>query len=359
MTLTCAAFAQTATSPQSKKPAAAPAPKAGSATAKPASKSPTVITIDGLCVKKVPGAPCRTVVTRDDFERIARLQPNLTPPRKLQLAHSYVEALTFANAAEKAGLDKKPEFQSELREQMQLLRLQMLYRAYGKYLQEESSKIPDAELEKSYSDNKEAYQEVTLKRIYIPKPTPAAADKKPPMDEAATKALAQKTQQRAAAGEPFDKLEEEAFSAIHPDQPKGSAPPTDVGARRRGSLPPQHETKIFQLKPGQVTSLIDEPSGYFIYKVEAVKMVPFEEVKSQISRQLQEQKFRDAVEQMMASEKITYNEQYFTPPQPPKASVPEALKAPEQGDGPKQVAPQPAQPQAAPAPAPSATPAPK
>ena len=347
------------------KPDSAPTKKTVSTPAKTTDAGPAAVTIEGLCATKTT-APCKTVVTRAEFDRIIKvLQPNLPAARRKQLAQNYVEALVFATDAEKAGLAKDPEFQRELQEQMKLVRLRVLASAYGKYLQEKSAKIPDAEIEKYYNDNKEAYQEATLKRIYVPKPVPATAEKKPALDEAATKQLADKIRQRAASGEDFNTLQQEAFAAAYPDQPKSSAPSPDMGPRRRGSLPPQHEAKIFELKAGEVTPLLEEPSGYFIYKVEAIKVLPLNDVKSQIQRQMQEQRFRDSVEKTMSAVKPVYDEQYFggsqatAPGAENDRRVPQGVKAPEAAPAePKPAAPAPAPAEAKPAPAASPTPVP-
>ncbi|HVP43019.1 MAG TPA: peptidyl-prolyl cis-trans isomerase [Terriglobales bacterium] len=275
-----------------------------------------MIIIENLCAQSKPGADCKTVITKSEFERIlAAIRPNLPPDARQQVAKKYVELLTFAEKAEHAGLDKSPEF----REQLRLMRMQALAGAYGRHLQEKYAKAPDAEVEKYYQDNKPAYDEVTLKRIYIPKPA-TGGEKKPPLDEAAAKAMAEKIQARAVAGEDFDKLQAEADAAANPDASKGSAPTSTLGARRRGQLPPSHESAIFELGSGKVSPLLEEPSGYFIYKVESKQLLPLEQVKGQIARQLEEQKLRDAIQRTVSSVKATYNEKYFKVPTAPEAA---------------------------------------
>ncbi len=295
-----------------KAPAAAPAPVNG---AEP------VITIENLCPSSKPGADCKTVITKAEFERVLNaIRPNLPASARMQLAQKYVELLTFAEKAEQAGLDKSPEFQ----QQLQLMRMQALAGAYSRHLQQNSAKASDPEVEKYYLENKPAYEEVTLKRIYIPKP-PTGGEKKPPLDEAATKALAEKIQARAAAGEDFDKLQAEAFAVTNPDAPKNSVPQTTLGVRRRGQLPPSQESVVFELAAGKASPVLEEPAAYFIYKVESKQVLPLEQVKGQIARQLDDQKLRDAVQQTLGSVKTTYNENYFKPaaePEPKPATLP-------------------------------------
>ncbi len=82
----CAAAAQTA------KPAApSSAEKAAKspATPAPADASEPVITIENLCPNPKPGAECKTVITRGEFERIlGAVRPNLPPGARMQIAQN-------------------------------------------------------------------------------------------------------------------------------------------------------------------------------------------------------------------------------------------------------------------------------
>jgi len=350
-------------SPGAEKKQAAPAAK-GSADGNQA-----VITIENLCPARQPKpTPCRTVITKDDFEGlISVIGANLPPARRVQVANRYAEMLTFADQAQKAGLDKTPEFQEEmeqqrrqLREETRLRRLQSLALAYDRHLRAKYGKVPDAEVEKYYNENKAAYEEVTLKRVYVRR-VRAQGDKKPALDEAATKALAEKIRERAAAGEDLDKLQQEATAAVTPEAAKMPAAPTSMGARRRGALPPDQEAQIFNLSAGQVSPVFEELPGFFIYKVESKRVVPLEELKTQLVRQLEEQKVKDAIEHTLGLVKTTIDENYFKPPEPAKAPAaaptpPAAPPAPAGGEkGAAKEAPPPATP---PSPPQQATPPP-
>ena len=306
----CAASAQTATPAT---PAAAEKPPAKAPSAAQPDSEP-VITIEHLCRTPKPGAACKTVITKGEFEKMLNsVRPNLPPAARMQIAQKYVELLTFADKGEQAGLENTPQF----REEVKLMKMQALAGAYNRHLLETKAKVTDAETEKYYKENLPAYEEVTLKRIYLPKPS-ATGEKKPPLDEAGTKDLAEKLQARAAAGEDFDKLEQEAYAAINPAGAK-NAPSTEVGPRRRGQLPKTQESAIFDLGAGKVTPVLEEPSGFFIYKVVTKETVPLDKVKPQIERQLEEQKMRDAVQETLGSVKTTFNDAYFNVPAGPQA----------------------------------------
>jgi len=349
----------------SAKTEAAQGEKPGSQTAKPPSAKPktaeakevgpdtAVITIKGLCPaaskatgsKQASGSPaakpatCETVVTRKQLEQlIDTVRPNLPAGQRRMLAQQYAELLIMANAATKAGVEKDPKVQEQLR----LSKLQILASSYGREMQRREAEVPEADIAKYYKENSAKYEEVKLLRIYVPMVT--AEDGKAP-DTAATKALAEKLQQRAAGGEDFDQLQKEAFTAT---KNKGTPPSADMGERRRATLPPRQEDAVFGLKTGEVSPPLEEASGSYIYKVVSKDHVPLDKVHDEIKATLGREHFRESMEKLRTSLKPTFNDAYFE-----SEAAPTASGAP----GPP-AAPSPQTPAAAPAaPAPSAQPA--
>ena len=314
------------------KPATAPAPSASgmheAAEAQAVPPGAAVITIKGLCAAAAPKpaasktaagsaaakpAPCQTVITKKQLETlIETVRPNLQPPQRRMLAEQYVQLLVVANAASKAGIEKDPKVQEQLR----LQKLQVLATAYTKEQQKKEAEVPEADIEKYYRENVTKYEEAKLQRIYVPMVT---EEGKPP-DAAATKVVAEKIQASAAAGEDFDKLQKEAFTAAGN---KGTAPSVDLGERRRGTLPPKQEEAIFKLKPGEVSAALDETSGYYIYKVVGKDNVPLDKVHDEIKGMLGRERMRESMEQLRTSVDTTYNQAYFgsAPPAPPTGEM--------------------------------------
>jgi parvulin-like peptidyl-prolyl isomerase len=335
-----------------------------------------VITIKGLCstpgtktatsrasATKASGsaaskpATCQTVITKKQLDRlIEAVRPNLPAQQRRMLAQQYVELLTMADAAAKAGVEKEPK----VREQMRLQKLQILATSYSRELQQKYSDVPQADIEKYYKENASKYEQAKLQRIYIPMVTPEG---KPP-DAAATKIIAEKIQQRAAAGEDFDKLQKDAFAVA---ENKGSPPSVEMGERRRGTLPPRQEDTVFGLKAGEVSPALEETSGFYIYKVVGKETLPLDKVREEIKGILGRERFRDGIEKIRGSVQPTFNEAYFGgPAQPPAApgesGAPPSTRPPGQEAVPptaQTAAPpsgQTAAPPATPAPAPSGTP---
>jgi len=297
-------------------PAPSPSAKQQAAEAQEMAPDAIVITIKGLCpapARKAAAsktahasaaakpAPCQTVVTKKQLEMVIEtVRPNLQPAQRRMLAQQYVELLVIANAATKAGIEKQPK----VKEQIQLQKLQILATSYSREMQQKEAEVPEADIEKYYKENAAKYEQAKLLRIYVPMVT---EEGKPP-DTAASKLLAEKIQQRAAAGEDFDKLQKEAFSAA---SNKGTAPPVDLGERRRGTLPPKQEDAVFGLKVGEVSAALDEASGYYIYKMVSKDAVPLDKVHDEIKGTLGREHVREGMEKLRSSVESTFNPAYF------------------------------------------------
>ncbi len=295
-----------------------------------------MITIAGLCDKppadQSKAADCKTVVTRAQFEQLVNaVAPTIAPAARKQLATQYGMALVMVHKAHEMGLDQGPKFQ----ELMRVARIGVLTKELSQSLQEEAAKIPEKEIEAYYHNNEAAFQEIGLQRIFIPrskqlvegkdKPEDDAAKKQQQESEDAMKKLAETLRARAAAGEDFDKLQDEAAAAA---EFKGK-PPTQLGKVRRTSLPTE-QADIFKLKPGETSQLISTPNGYLIYKVGEKDTLPLDKVHDEISSTLRSQHMQDALQTIQQSATPELNEKYFAdaPAVPPSPNAPGAGTAP-------------------------------
>jgi hypothetical protein len=291
-----------------------------------------VLTVKGVCKAPAANGECKTVVTRAEFEKLANsLQPNMPPQVKKQLASAYPRLLAMSTEAEKRGLDKTPQFA----EKMRWSRMQALTQDLNRQLQEESDKVPDADVAAYYSKNQSAFEQATLERIFIPKSKQTESKEGESSDEIkarqqaseeAMNKVAEQLRDRAAKGEEFEKLQKEAFEAA---DMKGSPPSSNLGKVRRNNVPPSHAA-VFDLKPGEVSALInDGPSGHYIYKMISKEIQPLDQVKDEIHATLRNQRMRDATQAIQNSAVPEMNEAYFgaagpAPPGPGMRPVPGA-----------------------------------
>jgi hypothetical protein len=125
-------------------------------------------------------------------------------------------------------------------------------------------------------------------------------------EEAMTKA-ADALHTRAAAGEDFEKLQKEAYEAAGM---KGNPPSANMGKMRRTNLPPS-QVAVFDLKTGEVSAVINDPSGHYVYKMISKEVMPLDQVKDEIHGSLQNQRMRDLMQGIQASVTPELNEAYF------------------------------------------------
>jgi hypothetical protein len=329
-----------------------------------------VITIDGVCppaaratTKTATGktaassakkpADCKTVITRADFERIVKaLQQGPTPlnaQQRRRLASELPRFIAMSEAAKSKGLDKTAHYN----EMLKLAKMQILSQELQHSLQEEADKITPEDIEKQYKDHPETYQEFSLDRIFIPrykqvapeskeeqKPEEKLTDEQQKAKEAAQKAkqeqgeqdlekLAESLRARAAAGEDFAKLQKEAFEAAGM---KMESPTINLPKVRRTGLPAS-QASVFDLKAGDVSQLISDNGGHYIYKVVSKETLPLEQVKEEIHNNLRNERLRTLMEKYQNSYHVETNEAYFGPaamPGPRPGGMPMPPRGPAQ-----------------------------
>jgi hypothetical protein len=309
------------TAPKAK--AAAPGTKSPAAAKEPA-KSP---------------ANCETVITRAEFEKMASgIAPNMTPQLKRQLASIYPRLLVMSQEAEKHGLQNSHQY----KETMKFARMQILTNELQRSIQEEADKVTQQDITDYYKKSPEAYEQYSLERLFVPRTKQAEEEaeanekkdsEKEPEKETAEQEkakqeqdkakqeqgeqemskLAESLRARAVSGEDFAKLQKEAFTAagMKVDSPTISMP----NVRRTGLLPPAHAA-VFDLKPGEVSAVLSDSGGHYVYKVVSKQQLPLDQVKEEIRGTLRTQRAHEAMDKVQNSFKTETNEAYFGPAGP-------------------------------------------
>jgi len=295
-----------------------------------------VITVNGVCPAQPKSAAttahadCKTVITKAEFEKLANgVAPNVTPQLKKQLAGVLPRLIAMSNEAKKQGLDKTPQF----KETVKFAEMQILTNELQRSIQEEAAKIPPEEIEKYYKDNTEAFAQYSLDRLFVPrtkqgeddakeedekdeklsdeaKKTKEAEEKaKADAAEQAMTKLAESLRARAAAGEDFVKLQKEAFEAAGM---KIESPTVTLPSVRRTGLPPAH-VAVFDLKTGEVSQVITDSGGHYVYKVNSKSEMTLDQATSEIHGKLQNDRNRELMDKLNSSFKVETNEMYFGP----------------------------------------------
>ena len=278
-----------------------------------------VITINGLCDDKAtdptPASSCKVVFTRAQFEEFANLiQADLSPAQRKQLATTYADTLILAEQAREMGLDKGPRFE----ELLKLQRLTLLRQLLNQALQEKAAQIADQDVADYYQQNIGAYEEAQLQRLYIPlhqqldppkeKLTAAQLQQRQQDSDAAMKKEADELHARAVGGEDLAKLQDEAYKAA---EIKTAFPPSKMQPYRRSDLPAA-QVSAMTLKSGEISPVIKDTNGYFIFKAGEKTAVPLEKVRSQIISMLRAQRLQQYMKAAQQSATTVFNEEYFT-----------------------------------------------
>jgi hypothetical protein len=340
---------------------AKPQPTAPADTSASVPESAAVITVEGICpaephsatkttaatksaTAKPASADCKTVLTKAEFEKlVAGVAPTVTPQLKKQLAGVLPSWMAKSEIAKRQGLEKSEQYQETLK----LAKMQILTNLLQRHMQEEAANIPPADIESYYKSHPELYEEATLERLFVPrtkqvdfdlkdeeeKPEKLSDEQRKAKEDAekakteenekAMSKLAEDLHTRAAAGEDFMKLQKEAFEAAGM---KIESPTVALPKVRRNGLPAAH-APVFDLKVGEVSQVINDAGGHYIYKVTSKDTLSLDQAKQEIQSKLQADRMREMMEKLNGSYKVETNEAYFGPggpmtPAPPRAAGP-------------------------------------
>jgi parvulin-like peptidyl-prolyl isomerase len=264
---------------------------------------------------------CKTQITRAEFEKLLKtVAPNAPANVNRQIATRYVQLLTAANEGMKLGINKEPEYE----EQLAIARLQVLAQTAERKLQSEAANVSEADEKAYYDQNAPAFEEVTLTRVFIPRSPGTATGNSQESSQAPAsdpQTIADAARKDLASGADPEKVEKTAYEQL---KNTTTPPSTKFGSRRRGSLPPAQEAKVFALNPGDVSEVFSDSIGFTIYKLDAKKQMPFDQVKDDIKRRLTQQHLEDSKQRITGASKADYNAAYFGPetaaanPAPPR-----------------------------------------
>src|SRR5260370_4669879 len=270
-----------------------------------------VITVRGLCahdhLKTNDATGCIRTMNREQFEALVNaLNPEGVPlpsNGRQHLARTYAEYLAVEAAARNSGLEDTIQF----RELMEWLRLKTITDLCRRKLQEKYRTPTQEEITTYYKQHFSDYETVKLARVLIPRESPPGQDKGE-FDKKAHQA-ADVAQHRLMKGEDPVQIQKDTYSALG----LASPPSTDLGSRRRAQLVKEEAAEVFSLKPGDVSQIQIEPSNYVIYKLISKDVISQDNVKSDISREIYQKNFREAMKEVMDAAPAECNEQYLDP----------------------------------------------
>ena len=292
------------------------APKsAGAANAKAVNVPPNtpVVTLQGVCHDRQAKTPCETVMTREDLDRYVGAFPqDASKTARGRQAVQYARTLAYSSLAEQQGLGKNPELAKELEEQLKLVRMRFLASAFLQNLQKQTiTGVAEPEIQKYYNEHHEQYEKLQVSRLAVPVAAPAEGGRH--LDLSAVKAEMVELRTRAVAGEDFDQLQQDAYKHLHI---QATPPPAKVSMQRRSGFQGD-EAKVFDLKPGEITAVLELPAAFAIVKLESKELVPIEAVRQEIEAALRAARMQNALNKATRLVKTQFNLQYLDMPVQP------------------------------------------
>ncbi len=271
-----------------------------------------VVEIQGICSPLSDGTvtqtPCVTKITKSQFNAMVASvhTPMPTTATQRNFAESYIQLLALADAAEKAGLEKDPQFI----ELMKIVRIRTLAEAYRYVLEDKANNPSQEDVEAFYKQNSSKFEQIRAERVIIPRVTRAHPVAATPA-EAAKKVtdLANQIRERAVKGEDMTILQADVYKALALPAP----PNTDLGSRRRGTLPPGIEAQLFAMKPGEVTKVLEEPAGFTIYRLRTHDTPSLDSVRTELLRDMHQQYVATTTKAAADRVRTNLNLDFFTP----------------------------------------------
>jgi len=248
-------------------------------------------TSTGSVIAKVNNA----AITKEDFLKESKLVPEWakqnfsTKDGKERFLEELIKKELIYQDAKNKGLDKDKEILAQVEEFKKMTLLSLVLKKEI----EEKVQVSDEDAKDFYNKNQDKFkkgEEIKASHILVD------------MEKEAKDILA-----RLKKGEDFAKL------AMALSKDKGSAAKGgDLGSFTRGRMVPEFEEAAFSLKPGEISAPLKTQFGYHIIKVIERKegnMVPFEEAKETVTRQLLSEKQKGAfdayIEGLKKKSKVT------------------------------------------------------
>ena len=294
-----------------------PAQRAATSTAE-VPPDAVVFSLDGVCepahaaptAKKV---PCKTVLTRAQLEGLVELLASGAPDAsRRQFAVTYARLLAASTAATKRHLDKDPAVAKELEAKMKFVRMQVLADALYKKFEEQADVVPASEIENYFTTHHAFFDQGELQRISFPENAHTISGL--PLDPVAVKSKAIELQARAAAGEDFDTLQQIAYKDLGIKAP--SIPNTKLEHVRRANLP-DSLGKAFDLKPGEVSPVLESFEGLVVVKLVSKEPVSLDQAKGEIESILRQEHMKNELQAASSQIKGQFNLSYVQSPAEP------------------------------------------
>jgi peptidyl-prolyl cis-trans isomerase C len=247
-------------------------------------------------------------ITKADIEALISFYPanqqaiiRMDPKNEEALLNNYVTILAVAETARRQGFDKE----KNMRKQIQILSDEHLAKGYVQKNVLSKVKVTDKDVEEYYKNHPKEFEKpetVKARHILIGFKGDMTEDQKKELRKKADDVL-----KKAKGGDDFAQLASE-----YSDDPGSKTKGGELGYFPKGNMVPEFENAAFNLKPGEISNVIETPYGYHIIKVEdkkAAEMPAFDSIKEQVrvkaTQDAEQKKINEFIEKAKKDTKAT------------------------------------------------------
>jgi len=251
-------------------------------------------------------------ITQGEVDRFIQglspqVQKTLATQGRRSLGDEYVLMLVLSQDALRHHLDSTPAFHQMLA----LRRRQLLATTAYQEIVRQSVVTPE-EISKYFAAHQSEFEEAQIYQVVIRKKPEEAKEGTPGLTAEEAKTRAEEIRKALSSGDDIKKVAEKY------QVPNFVRVDDEPSAIRRGTLRPDMEKAVFELKDGQVSEVFDVTQYLVFYKVASHKAGELKkDVSSQIEKTLQQQKVNSALDELKKNAKVWLDDGYFPTPSPP------------------------------------------
>ena len=265
-----------------------------------------VVTLEGVCSERTAKGPCKTVITRDDLDKfVGAFAPQASEAMRSRMAVQYARALALASLAEQQGFDKNPAVAKEIEAQLKMVRMRILSTFFMQNLQRQPWTTPDVEIQAYYQQHKAQYEQALVRRLSVPLAVPTESGR--PLDREAVRTEMEALHKRAVAGENLNQLQLDAYKDLHI---QATPPPLNVVPLRRSGLQGD-ERKAFDLKPGEISEVLDSAAAVVFFKLESKEVMPIESIRPEVEAAMRGSRTQNQLSKLTKKINAQFNLEYL------------------------------------------------
>jgi len=239
---------------------------------------------------------CTINVSKSEFDALVQaIDPKMSADGRQSLASEYARLLIMAAEARRRQIDKSADAETlEKFSGLQVLAAQLV-----REITAHPPAVSQVDVERYFSEHQRDYQEVVLSRILVPSEANGTAQ-----NGASAAQRAAAIRARAVKGEDFALLQREVNGDLD------AAPKVRMGPMPCQSLPESHRPAC-DLRPGEISPVLDGGSGCAIYRLESRHDWKLDEVRDQIRTKLERERVQQEIHEARTPVALELDQGYF------------------------------------------------